>query len=162
MPTELEQDSNMELHELKSKGNLRLNILAKLPNDKIKKRCDAFAHELEQASSSAEKHATLAIQYKQWIQEAEEWFNEVEAEYPHQPILKAQIKSLRDGIKANITVDETYNLYNTLIKLVEIVKWGHQLDLQQSRFICTKCKTPFINILKIDSKQIPKCEVAHG
>ena len=150
----------MELHELKTKGNLKLNVLAKLPEDKIKKRCDAFAHELEQAGSSAEKHAAIAIQYKQWLNEAEEWFIEVEAEYPHQPILKAQIKSILVGIKANITVDETYQLYNTLIKLVEIVKWGHQLDLQQSRFICTKCKTPFINILKLE--KIPPCVVAHG
>ena len=55
----------MELHELKTKGNLKLNVLAKLPEDKIKKRCDAFAHELEQAGSSAKKHAAIAIQYKQ-------------------------------------------------------------------------------------------------
>ncbi len=152
----------MELHELKNKGNLKLNTLAKLPDDKIKKRCDAYAHELEQAGSSAEKHSALAIQYKQWLKDAEEWFTEVEADYPHQPILKTQIKALRDGIKSGITVDETENLYNTLVKLVEIASFGHQLDLQQSHFICTKCKTPFINILNMNSKQIPTCMVAHG
>ncbi|MEK6901014.1 MAG: hypothetical protein AABX37_01595 [Nanoarchaeota archaeon] len=146
-----------ELSAFAEKEILSFNLLSKLSEEQIKRRCSAYSTELQKKSLQPLSYALTAIEYKHWLEQAEQWFNAVGKYYSHHDIITQLIKTIRLGVTQNVQAKQTLDQYALLVKLVAISDQGHHLLQNQnlSVFTCMICHQVFTDVLNMP--QIPGC-----
>ena len=146
-----------ELSTFAGKEILSLNLLSKLSEERIRARCSAYSEELQKKGLQPVAYALAAIEYKHWLEQAEQWFSDVQKDYSHHDIITQLIKTIRLGIEQNVPAQQTLEQYALLIKLVAISDLGHHLLQNQNLnvFTCMICHHVFTDVLNI--QQIPAC-----
>ena len=146
-----------ELSTFGGKEILSFNELSKLSEEKIKARCSAYSAELQKKGLQPLAYALTAIEYKHWLEQAEQWFKSVGEYYSYHDIIIQLMKTIHLGVEQNVPAKQTLDQYALLIKLVAISDQGHHLLQNQnlSVFTCMICHQVFTDVLNMP--QIPGC-----
>ncbi len=146
-----------DISSFAEKEILSFNLLSKLSEEQIRRRCSAYSKELQDKSFEPLSYALTAIDYKHWLEQVEAWFKEIHDYYSHHDVIMSLIKTFRQGVKDNVPSKQTLDQYALLIKLVAISDQGHHLLQNQNTnvFTCMICHHVFTDVLNM--QQIPAC-----